>query len=165
MRFYVTLISVILSLATPAFAQNVADADLTISKSAVKKFVSGKTIRTYTRKQGNRIEYFAPNGKIYVWPARLNLIIGTWAVCDREAKMVDPTTQKVKEMKLASICRKLPVEGNPDQTWNSPWATYKPTIQEYQAGDLFDLSGRTDAPYPMGKRSEPFAYFIKKIEK
>lgn len=155
-------LAVVIGSAAPA--QTIADEDLAISKGAVKAFVSGKTVRTYTRKHGNRIEYFAPNGKIYVWPARLNLLVGTWRICDREAKLVDPKTKKVKAMKLASVCRKLPVASNPNQEWNSPWATYKPTIQEYVKGDLFSLTGRTDAPYPMGKRSTPFSYYQSKIK-
>lgn len=165
MKKLILLAFSIMLVAGPSAAQQVSDEDLATRPATVKKLVSGQTIRTYTRNHGNRIEYFAPNGKVYVWPARMQMITGTWKTCTKTAKLADPKTQKVKDLKLAAICRKLPTSTAPDQTWDSIWATYKYNIREQVAGDLFKLSTRTGAPYALGKRDEGFAYYVKKVEK
>ena len=163
-KIFAFMISLFLS-AGLLSAQQVSDEVLAMKPAQVKKVISGMTIRTYTRKHGNRIEYFAPNGKVYFWPARMDMIIGTWKVCTKTAKLADPKTQKVKDIKLAAICRKLPVPQAPNQTLETVWVSYQPAIRETAKGDIFNLSSRTNAPYPMGKRDQGFAYYLKKVEK
>lgn len=152
-------------LTTPLTAQTVSDADLAVTSSQFKATVSGKTVRTYSQRNGNRIEYFATNGKVYVWPARMQLLIGTWKPCTQDMQVMDTATGTTKPVKIASICRTLPNPNGGTQTWNSTWPVYGKQIVERADGDLFGLSQRADAPYAMGKRSLPFAKVQANIKK
>ncbi|MCA3481985.1 MAG: hypothetical protein IOD00_15390 [Rhodobacter sp.] len=144
-----------LTLATPVMAQFVTDEDLAVTPAQFKAAVSGRTVRTYSQELVNRVEYFDPGGKVYVWPARANLLIGTWKPCSQDLVAVDASGQE-KPVKIASICRVLPNPDGGTQTWNSTWVIYGKQIVERAEGDIFSLSQRTEAPYGMGKRSVDF---------
>jgi len=144
-----------LTLATPVMAQFATDEDLAVTPAQFKAAVSGRTVRTYSQELGNRVEYFDPGGKVYVWPARANLLIGTWKPCSQDLVAVDASGQE-KPVKVASICRVLPNPDGGTQTWNSTWVIYGKQIVERAEGDIFSLSQRTEAPYGMGKRSVDF---------
>ena len=153
-----------LTFTTPVMAQDVTDEELAVTPAQFKAAVSGRTVRTYSQEDGNLVEYFAPNGKVYVWPARANLLIGTWAPCSKDAALVDASGQK-KPLKIASICRTLPNPEGGTQTWNTTWVIYGRQIVERAEGDIFSLSKRTDAPYAMGKRSVDFKGLQANIKK
>lgn len=152
-------------LGAPLAAQGVSDADLAITTKALKAQIVGKTVRTHTYETGQRIEYFAPDGTVYVWPARRNLLIGSWKTCSQEHQIYDVATGTTTPITLATICRTLPKPGGGTQTWNSPGASYLKTVLETAQGDLFGLAALREAPYPMGKRTTDFAYLQRQIAK
>jgi hypothetical protein len=164
-----------LTLSAPATAQNydnvqvyddkaAVDKDLAVTPAQFKAVVSGRTVRTYSEEHGNLVEYFASNGKVYVWPAKSNMLIGTWKPCTEDGALQDPNGQE-KAIKIAAICRTLPNPKGGTQTWNSTWVTYGKQIVERAEGDIFSLSKRTEAPYWMGKRSVNFKGLQANIKK
>jgi len=152
------------TLTTPVMAQDVTDQELAVTPAQFKAVVSGRTVRTYSEEDGNLVEYFASNGKVYVWPARANMLIGTWKPCTKDAALVDDSGQK-KPLKIAAICRTLPNPEGGTQTWNSTWVVFGRQIVERAEGDIFSLSKRTGAPYGMGKRSVDFKGLQANIKK
>lgn len=153
-----------LTFTTPVMAQLASDEDLAVTPAQFKAAVSGRTVRTYSQEDGNLVEYFASNGKVYVWPARSNLVIGTWEPCRQDIEVMDSSGQ-MKSVKVGSICRTFPKQGGGTKTWNSWWPTYGKLIVERAEGDIFSLSKRTDAPYGMGKRSVDFKGLQANIKK
>jgi hypothetical protein len=153
-----------LTFTTPAMAQFASDEDLAVTPAQFKAAVSGRTVRTYSQEDGNRVEYFDPNGKVYVWPARAHLLVGTWKPCSQDLIAVDDSGQQ-KPVEIASICRVLPDPDGGTQTWNSTWVIYGKLIVERAEGDIFSLSKRTGAPYGMGKRSVDFKGLQANIKK
>jgi hypothetical protein len=166
MKKFFTFITLSLFWVTSGFAQGVSDQDVSIRPAQLKAYLSGKTIRTYNRSViGNMITYFAPNGKMYIWPPRRDVLTtGTWKACSQEATMVDAQTNKVKKIKLAAICRT--VKGNGKTTkLDISWIEFKEMIRETEKGDAFSLANKSQrAPYVMGKRSVDFAYLRRKIK-
>jgi hypothetical protein len=152
------------TLTTPVMAQFASDEDLAVTPAQFRAAVSGRTVRTYSEEFGNRVEYFDPNGKVYVWPERAHLLVGTRKPCSQYLIAVDNSGQQ-KPVEIASICRVLPDPDGGTQTWNSTWVVFGRQIVERAEGDIFSLSKRTDAPYWMGKRSVDFKGLQANIKK
>lgn len=160
------LIGALLVLATPVMGQVANPDDVKISASAMKRQISGMTVRSYSDDNGQAIEFYAKNGDVYLWlGGGAKLLIGKWKTCTKKGQMVGNVANSVKDVTVSAICRTLPKPGGGTQNFDTPWVSFGPSIQETAKGDLFKLAELRESPYPMGTRKTDFAYLQKQIAK
>lgn len=165
MRLLLSVLFCYVFFTTLAFAQGVSDKDLSTKPTTVKSFITGKTIRTYGGQLQNTVEYFAPNGKVYLWSSRRRMAIGTWRICSEEVKKINKKTMAAQSIKVASICRTFPTGNGKSVPFNTVWATsYKPLMQEHAKGDIFGLANRKKEPFVLGVRSDKFSYILNRAK-
>ncbi len=152
----------VLGLSLPVTGQTVSDAELTITASAVKREVSNMTLRSYTRANGQMVEYLAPNGALYLWLGNNEFMIGTWKTCMKEAQVI--SNKGKQTLSLAAICRSLPNPKGGKQSFDTVWMDFsKTSLLESAQGDIFNLAKLKKAPYKMSKSRSDFAAMQKKI--
>src|SRR5215831_15305797 len=131
-RSYVCLSTLLIALSvTYAHAQQIGEAE-------TRKFVSCRTLVTWTGPQGTQVSYLGAGGKAYLWaPGNDTVLSGTWRV--------DPNaTSPQSRLAYVAVC----VRYGGSTAWDCRPAEILERITMDQAdGDVFGLEGRSAVPF------------------
>jgi len=129
-RSLACLPAVVLLTVTCAHAQLLGEAE-------TRKFVSCRTLITWTRPQGTQVNYLGAGGKAYLWAAGNDTVLsGTWRV---EPNATSPQSR----IAYVALC----VQYGGSAQWDCRPAEILERITMDQAdGDVFGLEGRSAVP-------------------
>jgi hypothetical protein len=128
---------VFLSTAFLALATACAHAQL-LGEAETRKFVSCRTLITWTGPQGAQVSYFGAGGKAYLWAAgNDDVLSGTWRI--------DPNaTSPQSRIPYVALC--VQYDGG-SARWDCRPAEIQERVTMDQAdGDIFGLEGRSAVP-------------------
>jgi hypothetical protein len=135
-RSRVSLLTVFVALAaTYAHAQIVGEAE-------TRKFVSCRTLVTWTGPQGTQVSYLGAGGKAYLWaPGNDTVLTGTWRV--------DPNaTSPQSRLAYVAVC----VQYGGSAQWDCrPAEILERITMDHADGDVFGLEGRSAVPLRLAR--------------
>jgi hypothetical protein len=111
-------------------------------EAETRKFVSCRTLVTWTGPQGTQVSYLGAGNKAYLWaPGNDTVLSGTWRV--------DPNaTSRQSRLAYVAVCAQY---GGSAQ-WDCRPAEILERITMDQAdGDVFGLEGRSAAPFRLAR--------------
>ena len=111
-------------------------------EAETRKFVSCRTLVTWTGPQGTQVSYLGAGNKAYLWaPGNDTVLSGTWRV--------DPNaTSRQSRLAYVAVCAQY---GGSEQ-WDCRPAEILERITMDQAdGDVFGLEGRSAAPFRLAR--------------
>lgn len=118
---------------------------VTAIKFSDKSF-AGKTAMTYSNQHGTQVEYFAPDGRSFLWyPGNLTIVPSFWKIQDRGIILEN------------GICWKYPSTSyNPATARDGGSWECRPVsrhwVIDFAEGDVFDLSHRRLVPYRLPRK-------------
>jgi hypothetical protein len=121
--------------ATYAHAQIVGEAE-------TRKFVSCRTLVTWTAPQGTQVSYLGAGGKAYLWaPGNDTVLTGTWRV--------DPNaTSPQSRLAYVAVC----VQYGGSAQWDCrPAEILERITMDHADGDVFGLEGRAAVPLRLAR--------------
>lgn len=125
--------------------------------SKVKSYYAGNTVMTYNKPYGTQVEYFAPNGKTYLWyPGNRAIVRGEWKV----NKGKDGFPQTCFRYQANSVNPYTKVPGGQWQCAQSIYIMFT-DIQRVK-GDALGLS--KGLPFKLSKRKTSFKKLAKKAK-
>ena len=122
-----------------ALAAACAHAQLT-GEAETRKFVSCRTLITWTGPQGTQVSYLGAGGKSYLWaPGNDTVLSGTWRV--------DPNaTSRQSPIPYVAVC--VQYGGSPDCR---PAEILERVTMDQADGDVFGLEGRSAVPLRLAR--------------
>jgi len=134
-RRLLALAVVLVLIATCAQAQIVGEAE-------TRKFVSCRTLVTWTGPQGTQVSYLGAGGKAYLWaPGNDTVLSGTWRV--------DPNaTSPQSRLAYVAVC----VQYGGSSQWDCrPAEILERITMDHADGDVFGLEGRSAVPLRLAR--------------
>ena len=121
------------------------------SAALAQNAIAGKTFRSWSPSHGSQIEYMAPGGRSYLWYPGNRVVL--------------PGLRKTGAIQgIPAICFLYgdntynPVTAQPGGRWQCrPESLWARTQVEAVAGDVFSLSRRSAAPFPLPRENIPMA--------
>jgi hypothetical protein len=116
---------------TCAHAQQIGEAE-------TRKFVSCRTLVTWTAPQGTQVSYLGAGGKAYLWaPGNDTVLSGSWRI--------DPNaTSRQSPQAYIAVC----VQYQANAQWDCrPAEILERITMDHADGDVFGLEGRTAVPF------------------
>jgi hypothetical protein len=113
-----------------------------VGEAETRKFVSCRTLVTWTGPQGTQVSYLGAGGKSYLWaPGNDTVLSGTWRV--------DPNARSPQSrLAYVAVCAQY---GGSAQ-WDCRPAEILERITMDQAdGDVFGLEGRSAVPFRLAR--------------
>jgi len=109
-------------------------------EAETRKFVSCRTLITWTGPQGTQVSYFGAGGKSYLWaPGNDTVLSGTWRV--------DPNaTSPQSRLAYVAVCAQY--GGSADCR---PAEILERITMDQADGDVFGLEGRSAAPFRLAR--------------
>jgi hypothetical protein len=135
-RSRVSLTTVLLALAaTCAHAQQIGEAE-------TRKFVSCRTLVTWTAPQGTQVSYLGAGGKAYLWaPGSDSVLSGNWKV---DLNVTSPRSS----FPYLAVC----VQYGTSTQWDCrPAELLERITMDHADGDVFGLEGRTAVPFRLAR--------------
>ena len=130
-----------LSTAFLALAVASAQAQL-IGEAETRKFVSCRTIVTWTAPQGTQVSYLGAGGKAYLWaPGNETVLSGNWRI--------DPRATSARSgLAYLAVCTQY----GPSAQWDCrPAELLERITMDHTDGDVFGLAGRSAVPFPLAR--------------
>ena len=111
-----------------------------VGEAETRKFVSCRTLVTWTGPQGTQVSYLGAGGKSYLWaPGNDTVLSGTWRV--------DPNaTSRQSPIPYVAVC--VQYGGSPDCR---PAEILERITMDQADGDVFGLEGRTAVPLRLAR--------------
>ena len=111
-----------------------------VGEAETRKFVSCRTLVTWTGPQGTQVSYLGAGGKSYLWaPGNDTVLSGTWRV--------DPNaTSRQSPIPYVAVC--VQYGGSPDCR---PAEILERITMDQADGDVFGLEGRSAAPFRLAR--------------
>lgn len=133
-----------------------------------------RTILTHSAQHGTQVEYIAANGDSFLWyPGNDAILRGSFAVLweNASAEIDDPQEGRYRgQVKLNYVCFRYGVNTYNPATGHrgggyecGSYAQQRMTIRETRKGDVFGLSTRSSAPFPLGRESQTIAALQKRV--
>lgn len=139
----------------------------------VAAFFGDRTILTYSAQHGTQVEYIAANGETFLWyPGNDAILRGQFAVLweNASAEIDDPQEGRYRgQVKLNYVCFRYggntynPATGHRGGGYEcGAYAQQRMTMKETRKGDVFGLSSRSSAPFPLGRDPQTIAALQKR---
>ena len=146
-RICLSILLVALSV-TYAHAQQIGEAE-------TRKFVSCRTLVTWTGPQGTQVSYLGAGGKAYLWaPGNDAILSGSWRV--------DPNaTSRQSPQPYIAVCVQYQVNAQ----WDCrPAEILERITMDHADGDVFGLEGRTAVPFRLTRDRTNIAMLRQRIQ-
>lgn len=145
---------VFLSTAFLALAVASAQAQL-IGEAETRKFVSCRTIVTWTVPTGTQVSYLGAGGKAYLWaPGNDTVLSGNWRVDPR-------ATSARSALAFVAVC----VQYGAGPQWDCrPAELFERITMDHADGDVFGLTGRSAVPFPLARDRTNIAMLQQRIQ-
>jgi len=139
----------------------------------VAAFLGDRTILTHSAQHGTQVEYIAGNGETFLWyPGNDAILRGQFAVLweNASAEIDDPREGRYRgQVKLNYVCFRYggntynPATGHRGGGFEcGTYAQQRMTMKETRKGDVFGLSTRGAAPFPLGREAQTIAALQKR---
>jgi len=113
-----------------------------VGEAETRKFVSCRTLVTWTGPQGTQVSYLGAGGKAYLWaPGNDTVLSGTWRV--------DPNaTSPQSRLAYVAVC----VQYGGSSQWDCrPAEILERITMDHADGDVFGLEGRSAVPLRLAR--------------
>jgi hypothetical protein len=113
-----------------------------VGEAETRKFVSCRTLVTWTGPQGTQVSYLGAGGKAYLWaPGSDTVLSGTWRV--------DPNaTSPQSRLAYVAVC----VQYGGSTAWDCrPAEILERITMDHADGDVFGLEGRSAVPLRLAR--------------
>jgi hypothetical protein len=145
---------VFLSTVFLAFATAYAHAQ-PAGEAETRKFVSCRTLVTWTVPQGTQVSYLGAGGKAYLWaPGNDSVLSGNWRVDPR-------ATARQSSLTYVALC--VQYQGNPNPDCR-PAELLERITMDHADGDVFALAGRSAVPFPLARDRTNIAMLQQRIQ-
>ena len=143
---------VCLSAVLLALAATCANAQL-VGEAETRKFVSCRTIVTWTVPQGTQVSYLGAGGKAYLWaPGNETVLSGNWRI--------DPRAASARSVPYLAVCTQY----GPSTQWDCrPAELLERITMDHADGDVFALAGRSAVPFPLARDRTNIAMLQQRI--
>ena len=113
-----------------------------VGEAETRKFVSCRTLVTWTGPQGTQVSYLGAGGKAYLWaPGSDTVLSGTWRV--------DPNaTSPQSRLAYVAVCAQY---GGSTQWDCRPAEILERITMDHADGDVFGLEGRSAVPLRLAR--------------
>jgi hypothetical protein len=113
-----------------------------IGEAETRKFVSCRTLVTWTGPQGTQVSYYGAGGKAYLWaPGNDTVLAGTWRV--------DPNaTSPQSRLAFVAVC--VQYDGGAQRDCR-PAEILERITMDHADGDVFGLEARSAAPFRLAR--------------
>ena len=143
---------VCLSAVLLALAATCANAQL-VGEAETRKFVSCRTIVTWTAPQGTQVSYLGAGGKAYLWaPGNDTVQSGNWRI--------DPRAASGRSVPYLAVCTQY---GTSAQWDCRPAELLERITMDHADGDVFALAGRSAVPFPLARDRTNIAMLQQRI--
>lgn len=133
-----------------------------------------RTVLTHSAQHGTQVEYIAANGDSFLWyPGNDAILRGSFAVLweNASAEIDDPREGRYRgQVKLNYVCFRYgantynPAGGHRGGGYEcGSYAQQRMTVKETRKGDVFGLSTRSSAPFPLGREAQTIAALQKRV--
>lgn len=144
------------------------------SISRTKDIIAGSTAYFFEAQHGTQIEYYAENGRLYLWyPGNRRIVQGAWKV--EKTKSCGPGADgfyACKTLNTPSVCYKYPSNSYNPVTQRAgghfeceTFKSHRATLQERVDGDIFGLSKSKRVPFRLGRAVTSFNDITAKIQR
>ena len=126
-----------------------------IGEAETRKFVSCRTLVTWTAPQGTQVSYLGAGGKAYLWaPGNDAVLSGSWRI--------DPNaTSRQSPQAYIAVC--FQYQGNAQ--WDCrPAEILERITMDHADGDVFGLEGRTAVPFRLARDRTNIAMLQQRIK-
>jgi hypothetical protein len=111
-----------------------------VGESETRKFVSCRTLVTWTGPQGTQVSYLGAGGKSYLWaPGSDTVLSGTWRI---DPNATSPQSRRA----YVAVC--VQYGGSPDCR---PAEILERITMDHADGDVFGLEGRSAVPLRLAR--------------
>jgi hypothetical protein len=140
----------------------------------IAAFLGDRTVLTYSPQHGTQVEYISKSGEVFLWyPGNSAILPGSLAVLweNASAEIDDPQEGRYRgQVKLSHVCFRYgantynPASGQRGGGFEcSPYSSQRERVKETRKGDVFDLAGRSAAPFPLGREPQSIAALQKRV--
>jgi hypothetical protein len=126
-----------------------------VGEAETRKFVSCRTLVTWTGPQGTQVSYLGAGGKAYLWaPGNDMVLSGNWRIDPR-------ATSPRSALAYVAVCFQY---GSSTQWDCRPAELFERITMDHADGDVFGLEGRTAVPFRLARDRTNIAMLQQRIK-